>query len=333
MPALPQIALSMLDLVAVREGGTVAEALAISLRTAQHVEALGFTRYWLAEHHNMPGIASSATAVLVGHIAGGTRTIRVGSGGVMLPNHAPLVVAEAFGTLAELYPGRIDLGLGRAPGTDGMTMRALRRDRIEREDDFPRDVAELQHLLGPAEPGQRLVAMPGAGTQVPIWLLGSSLFSARLAAERGLPYAFASHFAPRLLLQALEVYRSHFRPSETLAKPYVIVGVPLIAAPTDEEAEFLASSTHRRVLGILRGDRRCLQAPEENFMAGLHPEERAAIGDFLGAAVIGGPDTVKNGLNRLAEATAADEFMLVCDIFDPALRLRSLDIAAAACRG
>ncbi|MBT9498771.1 MAG: LLM class flavin-dependent oxidoreductase [Zoogloea sp.] len=333
MPDLSQIALSMLDLVAVREGGTVAEALAISLRTAQHVEALGFTRYWLAEHHNMPGIASSATAVLVGHIAGGTRTIRVGSGGVMLPNHAPLVVAEAFGTLAELYPGRIDLGLGRAPGTDGMTMRALRRDRIEREDDFPRDVAELQHLLGPAEPGQRLVAMPGAGTRVPIWLLGSSLFSARLAAERGLPYAFASHFAPRLLLQALEVYRSHFRPSETLAKPYVIVGVPLIAAPTDEEAEFLASSTHRRVLGILRGDRRCLQAPEENFMAGLHPEERAAIGDFLGAAVIGGPDTVKDGLNRLAEATAADEFMLVCDIFDPALRLRSLDIAAAACRG
>ncbi len=333
MPALPQIALSMLDLVAVREGGTVAEALAISLRTAQHVEALGFTRYWLAEHHNMPGIASSATAVLVGHIAGGTRTIRVGSGGVMLPNHAPLVVAEAFGTLAELYPGRIDLGLGRAPGTDGLTMRALRRDRIEREDDFPHDVAELQHLLGPAEPGQRLVAMPGAGTQVPIWLLGSSLFSARLAAERGLPYAFASHFAPRLLLQALDVYRSHFRPSETLAKPYVIVGVPLIAAPTDEEAEFLASSTHRRVLGILRGDRRCLQAPEENFMAGLHPEERAAIGDFLGAAVIGGPDTVKDGLNRLAEATAADEFMLVCDIFDPALRLRSLDIAAAACRG
>ena len=332
MPALSQTALSMLDLVAVREGGTVAEALAISLRTAQHVEALGFTRYWLAEHHNMPGIASSATAVLVGHIAGGTATIRVGSGGVMLPNHAPLVVAEAFGTLAELYPGRIDLGLGRAPGTDGLTMRALRRDRIEREDDFPRDVAELQHLLGHAEPGQRLVAMPGAGTHVPIWLLGSSLFSARLAAERGLPYAFASHFAPRLLLQALEAYRSNFRPSETLGKPYVIVGVPLIAAPTDEEAQFLASSTHRRVLGILRGDRRCLQAPEENFMGRLHPDERAAIADFLGAAVVGGPDTVRDGLSHLAEATAADEFMFVCDIFDPALRLRSLDIAATACR-
>jgi luciferase family oxidoreductase group 1 len=211
-------------------------------------------------------------------------------------------------------------------------MRALRRDRIEREDDFPRDVAELHQLLSPAEPGQRLVAMPGAGTNVPIWLLGSSLFSARLAAERGLPYAFASHFAPRLLLQALDVYRSNFRPSETLAKPYVVIGVPLIAAPTDEEAEFLASSTHRRVLGILRGDRRCLQAPEENFMGGLHADERAAIADFLGAAVVGGPDTVREGLSHLAEATAADEFMFVCDIFDPALRLRSLDIAAAVCR-
>lgn len=332
MKALNQIPLSMLDLVAVREGGSVADALAISLRTARHVESLGFTRYWLAEHHNMAGIASSATAVLVGHIAGGTSHIRVGSGGVMLPNHAPLVVAEAFGTLAELYPGRIDLGLGRAPGTDGLTMRALRRDRIEREEDFPRDVAELQHLLAAPQPGQKLIAMPGAGTNVPIWLLGSSLFSARLAAERGLPYAFASHFAPRLLLQALDVYRAHFRPSEQLAKPYAIVGVPLIAAPTDEEADFLASSTYRRVLGILRGDRRRLQPPEENFMASLHPEERAAIGDFLGAAVIGSPDSVRAGLTRLAEATDADEFMLVSDVFDPDLRLRALDIAAQVCK-
>jgi luciferase family oxidoreductase group 1 len=332
MKALNQIALSMLDLVAVREGGSVADALDISLRTARHVESLGFTRYWLAEHHNMAGIASSATAVLVGHIAGGTSHIRVGSGGVMLPNHAPLVVAEAFGTLAELYPGRIDLGLGRAPGTDGLTMRALRRERIEREEDFPRDVAELQQLLAPAKPGQQLIAMPGAGTNVPIWLLGSSLFSARLAAERGLPYAFASHFAPRLLLQALDVYRSNFRPSEQLAKPYAIVGVPLIAAPTDEEADFLASSTYRRVLGILRGDRRRLQPPEENFMANLHPEERAAIGDFLGAAVIGSPDSVRAGLTRLAEATDADEFMLVSDVFDPDLRLRALDIAAQVCK-
>ena len=323
----------MLDLVAVREGGSVADALAIALRTAQHAERLGFARYWLAEHHNMAGIASSATAVLIGYIAGGTQTIRVGSGGVMLPNHAPLVVAEAFGTLAELYPGRIDLGLGRAPGTDRATMRALRRDRAETADDFPQDVAELQRLLAPAQPGQQLIAMPGAGTNVPIWLLGSSLFSAQLAAERGLPYAFASHFAPRLLLQALALYRQNFRPSATLAKPYAIVGVPLIAAPTDAEAQYLASSTYQRVLGILTNDRRGLQPPVEKFMAQRHPQERAAIDDFLAAAVIGGPDTVREGLNALAHATDADEFMLVSDIFDPALRLRSLDIAAAARAG
>ena len=329
---LSDIALSMLDLVAVREGGSVADALGIALRTAQHAEALGFRRYWLAEHHNMAGIASSATAVLVGPIAGGTTTIRVGSGGVMLPNHAPLVVAEAFGTLAELYPGRIDLGLGRAPGTDRLTMRALRRDRVESEEDFPRDVAELQQLLAPPRPGQPIVAMPGAGTQVPIWLLGSSLFSAQLAAERGLPYAFASHFAPRLLLQALDLYRSLFRPSATLARPYVVIGVPLIAAPTDGEADYLASSTYQRVLGILTGDRRRLQPPVEGFMAGLIPQERAAIADFLAAAVIGGPDTVRAGLARLADLTEADEFMLVSDVFDPALRLRSLDLAAQAMR-
>jgi luciferase family oxidoreductase group 1 len=331
MKPLHDIALSMLDLVAVREGGTVANALKIALQTAQHAEKLGFKRYWVAEHHNMTGIASSATAVLVGHLAGGTKTIRVGSGGIMLPNHAPLVVAEAFGTLAELYPNRIDLGLGRAPGTDQITMRALRRDRVEAEDDFPRDVAELQHLLSAPQPGQRLIAMPGAGTNVPIWLLGSSLFSAKLAAERGLPYAFASHFAPRLLLQALDVYRSNFRPSETLAKPYVVVGLPLIAAPTDEEAHYLASSTYQRVLGILTGDRRRLLPPVENYMAQRHPQEQAAIADFLACAVVGGPETVKAGLEAMAKATEADEFMLVCDVFDPALRLRSLDIATAAC--
>src|SRR5512145_2043813 len=218
MKALSSIRLSLLDLVAVREGGTVAEALAISLRTAQHAEALGFKRFWLAEHHNMPGIASSATAVLVGHVAGGTQRIRVGSGGIMLPNHAPLVVAEAFGTLAELYPDRIDLGLGRAPGTDRVTMRALRRDRVETEADFPRDVADLQQLLATPRAGQAVIAMPGAGTKVPIWLLGSSLFSAQLAAERGLPYAFASHFAPRLLQQAIALYRGLFRPCESLAR-------------------------------------------------------------------------------------------------------------------
>lgn len=330
MTPLSSIPLSMLDLVAVREGGTVADALEIALRTAQHAEALGFKRYWLAEHHNMSGIASSATAVLVGHIAGGTQRMRVGSGGVMLPNHAPLVVAEAFGTLAELYPGRIDLGLGRAPGTDPLTMRALRRDRVETEADFPRDVAELQRLLGPAQPGQRLIAMPGAGTEVPIWLLGSSLFSAQLAAERGLPYAFASHFAPRLLLQALDVYRSRFQPSASLSKPYVVVGVPLVAAPTDDEADYLASSTYQRVLGILTGQRGQLPPPMHKFMQNLHPQERAAIADFLACAVIGSPDTVREGLDALVTATEADELMLVCDVFDPALRLRSLTLAAQA---
>lgn len=326
--ALKDIAFSMLDLVPVREGQSVADALAVSMRTAQHAERLGFTRYWLAEHHNMAGIASSATAVLIGHIAGGTQRIRVGSGGVMLPNHAPLTVAEDFGTLAELYPGRIDLGLGRAPGTDPMTMRALRRDRKESVEDFPRDVAELQRLLDVPEPGQKLIANPGAGTRVPIWLLGSSLFSAQLAAERGLPYAFASHFAPGLLLQALEVYRRAFKPSAELAKPYVMIGVPLIAAPTDAEATYLASSVFQRVLGILTGARGLLQPPQEGFLERLSDAERGAIADFLACAVIGSPATVRAGLLALAAATHCDEMMFTCDIYDPALRLRSLDIAA-----
>ena len=330
MSELQHVKLSMLDLVAVREGGTVGDALQIALRTAQHAESLGFVRYWVAEHHNMPGIASSATAVIVGHIASSTRGIRVGSGGIMLPNHAPLVVAEAFGTLAELYPNRIDLGLGRAPGTDQMTMRALRRDRAESEEDFPRDVAELQHLLGPTQPGQRLVAMPGANTNVPIWLLGSSLFSARLAAEQGLPYAFASHFAPGLLMQALDVYRREFQPSSVLKEPYTMIGVPLIAAPTEAEADYLASSTYQRILGILTGRRGRLQPPVENFMTQLHPQDRAAIADFLAVAVIGGPQTVRDGFTQLARATGANEFMLVSDVFDPELRLRSIGIAAQA---
>ncbi|MFD2752582.1 LLM class flavin-dependent oxidoreductase [Comamonas terrae] len=332
MKPLNKVQLSMLDLVAVREGGTVADALQIAVRTAQCAERLDFARYWLAEHHNMPGIASSATAVLIGHIAGSTSKIRVGSGGIMLPNHAPLVVAEAFGTLAELYPGRIDLGLGRAPGTDGPTMRALRRDRVETEEDFPRDVQELQRLLGPAQPGQRIVAMPGAGTHVPIWLLGSSLFSAQLAAHLGLPYAFASHFAPRMLHQALAIYRQMFKPSATLSKPYAIVGVPVIAAPTDAEARFLASSTYQRVLGILTGNRTRLLPPVEGFMEQLSERERAAIADFLSIGVIGGPDTVRQGLQALADATEADEFMMVSDVFDADLRLRSLEITAQAMR-
>ena len=322
--------LSMLDLVAVREGGGVSDALAIAVSTAQKAEQLGFKRYWVAEHHNMPGIASSATAVLIGHIAGKTQSIRVGSGGIMLPNHAPLVVAEAFGTLAELYPQRIDLGLGRAPGTDGPTMRALRRDRVESEEDFPRDVAELERLLGPAQPGQRITAVPGTGTNVPIWLLGSSMYSAQLAAEKGLPYAFASHFAPRFLMPAIEIYRARFKPSATLKKPYVMMGVPVIAAPTDEEAVFLASSTYQRVLGILTNQRGLLQPPVDRFMESIGPREREAISDFLAIGVVGGPETVKKGFQALAEATNVDEFMLVSDVYDPALRLRSLEISAAA---
>ncbi|MEG0946087.1 MAG: LLM class flavin-dependent oxidoreductase [Comamonas sp.] len=322
--------LSMLDLVAVREGGTVRQALDIAVQTAQKAEALGFARYWLAEHHNMPGIASSATSVLIGHIAGKTEHIRVGSGGIMLPNHAPLVVAEAFGTLAELYPGRIDLGLGRAPGTDGATMRALRRDRVETEQDFPADVAELQRLLGPAQEGARITATPGTNTNIPIWLLGSSLFSAQLAAMKGLPYAFASHFAPRFLHQAIELYRSMFRPSATLAKPYVMVGVPVVAAPTDEEAEFLATSTQQRVLGILTGQRGQLPAPVANFMQQLDPREQAAINDFLAMSVVGGPETVRAGFARIQESTEADELILVTDVYNPMLRLTSLEIAAQA---
>ena len=322
--------LSMLDLVAVREGGTVGEALQIALRTARHVESLGYARYWLAEHHNFPGIASSATAVLVGYIAGATQRIRVGSGGIMLPNHSPIVVAEAFGTLAELYPGRIDLGLGRAPGTDAYTMRALRRDRPETEADYPRDVLELQKLLGTIEPGQRVVAVPGAGTHVPIWLLGSSLFSAQLAAQLGLPYAFASHFAPAALHHAIRLYREQFRPSAHLAQPYVMVGVPVIAAPTDDEAEFLASSTYQRVLGIVRGDRRCLPPPVAGYLASLAPHERAAVEDFLSVAVVGSPATIRQGFAELHEATRADEMILVSDVFDPKLRLRSLSLVADA---
>ena len=322
--------LSMLDLVAVREGGSVRQALDIAVQTAQKVEALGFARYWLAEHHNMPGIASSATAVLIGHIAGKTERIRVGSGGIMLPNHAPLVVAEAFGTLAELYPGRIDLGLGRAPGTDGPTMRALRRDRVETEEDFPRDVAELQRLLGPAQADARISATPGTDTNIPIWLLGSSLYSAQLAAMKGLPYAFASHFAPRFLHQAIALYRQLFRPSAALSKPYVMVGVPVVAAASDEEAQFLASSTQQRVLGILTGQRGKLPPPVDGFMAQLGPREQAAINDFLAMSVIGGADTVRTGFARIQQATEADELILVTDVYDPALRLRSLEIAAQA---
>jgi luciferase family oxidoreductase group 1 len=241
------------------------------------------------------------------------------------------VVAEAFGTLAELYPHRIDLGLGRAPGTDQQTMRALRRHKVESDGDFPREVGELQRLLAEPKEGQRIVATPGAGTNVPIWLLGSSLFSAQLAAEQGLPYAFASHFAPRLLLQAVDLYRKSFKPSATLAEPYVIIGVPLIAADTDEEAEYLASSTYQRILDLLTGQLGSLPRPVDNFMESIPPQAEAAINDFLAAAVIGSPETVRKGLQNLLELTGADEFMLACDVYDTKSRLKSLSIAAQCC--
>ncbi|MGC7404345.1 LLM class flavin-dependent oxidoreductase [Pandoraea pneumonica] len=329
MSSLSKTALSMLDLVPVRAGGTVAEALKQSTELAQHVERLGFNRFWLAEHHNMDGIASSATALLIGHVAGKTSRIRVGSGGIMLPNHPPMVVAENFGTLAALYPGRIDLGLGRAPGADQATMRALRRDRLSNGDDFPEQVAELRALLAPAQPGQRLVATPGAGSDIPVWLLGSSLFSAQLAAHLGLPYAFASHFAPRFLFDALRMYRELFRPSAVLDKPYVMIGAPVVAAPTDEEAAFLATSSQQKILALMRGQSLKLQPPVTDMDARWDPAEQHSVEAFLGVSVVGGPERVKAGLTELVERTQADELMLVTDIYDPALRLRSCDIVAS----
>ncbi len=326
MSKLSQVSLSVLDLVPIRAGGSTAEALRNSLAVARHVEKLGFKRFWLAEHHNMDGVASSATAVLIGHVAGGTSTIRVGSGGVMLPNHAPLVVAEAFGTLATLHPGRIDLGLGRAPGADQATMRALRRDRLGDADDFPEQVAELRALLAPARPGQRLIATPGAGTEVPVWLLGSSLYSAQLAAQLGLPYAFASHFAPRFMHDAIRLYRQLFRPSTVLEKPFVMLGVPLIAAP--EEAAFLATTTQQRILALIRGDSLIQQPPVDDMNTRWHGEEKIAVDRFLGAAVIGGPQTVRAKLGALLAETDADELMLVSDFYEHTHRLRSFDIAA-----
>jgi len=322
---------SLLDLSPIPEGSSAADALASTVDLARHAERLGYHRFWLAEHHNMPGIASAATAVVIGHVAGATRRMRIGAGGIMLPNHAPLVIAEQFGTLATLYPGRIDLGLGRAPGTDMATARALRR-HMAPDESFPQDVQELIGYLGDSAESGRVRAIPGQGTHVPVWILGSSLYGAQLAAYLGLPYAFASHFAPRYLLQALDMYRHNFKPSAVLDKPYVIVGVPLIAAPSDEEADFLASSTYQRVLGILTGQRGQLPAPVHGFLERLDPQARAGIADFLACAVVGGPDTVRDGLQQLANATQADEFLLVSDVFDPALRLRSLDIAAAAVR-
>jgi len=324
---LKNIPFSLLELASVREGGTIGETLQDSLSYAQAAEKLGFNRFWLAEHHNMEGIASSATAVLIGHIAGGTKTLRVGSGGIMLPNHPPLVIAEQFGTLASLYPNRIDLGLGRAPGTDPITSRALRRDNIA-ADQFPTEVNLLQQLLAPLQPGQNLRAIPGAGTQVPIWLLGSSLFSAQLAAKRGLPYAFAGHFAPRLMRDAVRIYQTHFEPSDTLDAPYVMLGMPIIIADTEEEAKYLSTTSQQRILALLRGHPLWLKPPV-NSMDGLWDlSEEFNVKDFLGLAAVGNPQQVKNNLEALVAELDINEFMFTNDVYDPQHRIRSLQLLA-----
>ncbi|CAH0179532.1 Limonene 1,2-monooxygenase [Pseudomonas sp. Bi70] len=329
MSALAKLPFSVLDLAPIRDTGSPQQALHNSLALARHVESLDFNRFWVAEHHNMDGIASSATAVLLGYLAAGTSRIRLGSGGVMLPNHAPLVVAEQFGTLATLYPGRIELGLGRAPGADQFTAHALRRERSGSADDFPQDVAELQCYLGPRTPDQRVIAVPGTGTNVPIWLLGSSLFSAQLAGERGLPYAFASHFAPRYVHEAIRVYRNAFTPSDVLEKPYVMLGVPLLAADTDEQAQHLATSAYQRILSLIRGQS-LVQRPPVESMEGLWlPHERDAVGSFLGMAVIGGPQKIRARLEVLLEQTEADELIFTCDHYDFADRLHAFDILAS----
>ncbi len=328
MSRLAAARFSILDLAPIRDDGTAADALHNAVALARHADELGFERFWVAEHHNMDGIASSATAVLIGHLAGKTTRIRLGAGGVMLPNHAPLVIAEQFGTLETLYPGRIDLGLGRAPGADQFTAHALRRDRMGTADDFPDDVEELELLLGPRQPGQRVIAMPGVDTQVPIWLLGSSLFSAQLAAAKGLPYAFASHFAPRFMHDAIRLYRDNFQPSKVLDKPYVMIGVPLVVAPTDEEADYLATSAYQRVLALIRGHSMRLRPPVKSMEGLWLPHEQEAVGNFFGMAVIGGPEKVRARLEVLLEQTQADELIFTCDLYDNADRLRAFSLLA-----
>jgi luciferase family oxidoreductase group 1 len=322
---------SILDLCSVKDGGDAAESFRNTLDLARHAEKWGYTRFWLAEHHNMEGIASSATSVLIGYVAGGTETIRVGSGGVMLPNHAPLIVAEHYGTLATLYPGRIDLGVGRAPGSDRVTAHAMRRS-LEDNEDFPQQLQELLGYLGPEQPGQRVRAVPGQGTNVPVWLLGSSTYSAQLAAAMGLPFAFAAHFAPQDMVEALRLYRRYFQPSQYLSEPYSAVGIPLVAADTDEEARRLATSPYQRFLRLIRGQK-VLTPPPVDSMDGLwSPQERAAVEMRLGASVVGGPQTVAARMTTLLQEVEVDEVILVSDLFRHADRLRSYEIAMKAMR-
>ncbi len=320
------IPFSVLDLSPINAGATATQAFANTLDLARHVEQWDYQRFWLAEHHNMTGIASAATSVVIGYVAGGTKTIRVGSGGVMLPNHAPLVIAEQFGTLESLYPGRIDLGLGRAPGTDQTTARALRRDLHGSADSFPDDVVELQRYFADAVPGQRVRAVPGAGLHLPIWLLGSSLFSAQLAAGLGLPFAFASHFAPDHMLTALRLYRQQFRPSATLAKPYAMIGVNVFAAETNEEAQRLFTSLQQQFVNLRRGTPGQLQPPVDRIEAA--DMELSSVAHSLACSVVGDRDTVREGLLSVIEQTQADELMVTAQIYDHAARLRSFEIAA-----
>ncbi len=319
--------LAILDLAFVPQDGTPADALRNTLDLAQHAERWGYRRFWLAEHHNMIGIASAATAVVIGYVAAGTRTIRVGAGGIMLPNHSPLVIAEQFGTLETLYPGRIDLGLGRAPGTDQRTVRALRRDPLAAES-FPDDVLELQTLLGPAQPNQAVLAVPGVGTNVPLWILGSSLFGAELAAAFGLPYAFASHFAPDALDAALEIYRGKFRPSAALERPYAMVGVNVVVAPSDEEARRLFTSAQQSFTNLLRNARGKLPPPIDDIEAYWTPIEKAHVARMLECSFVGSPSTVRAGLERFLERTGADELIVVTAVYDHRARLRSYELLA-----
>jgi luciferase family oxidoreductase, group 1 len=328
------IPFSVLDLAPVKEGGTIGESFSETLALARQAEALGYRRFWLAEHHNIAGIASAATAVLIGFVACGTKAIRVGSGGVMLPNHAPLVIAEQFGTLETLYPGRIDLGIGRAPGTDQLTMRALRRNLSSNVDeDFPRDVAELLNYFAPARDGQRVRAVPGEGLRVPVWLLGSSLYSAQLAALMGLPFAFASHFAPDYLLQALKIYRAEFRPSETLSAPYAMPCLNVFAADTDEEARRLFTSVQQAFINLRSNRPGLLPSPVDSMEGRWSEFERAGVEHALRYSVIGAPETVRAGLESFIELTQADEIMVTAQIFDPSARLRSFEILATVQSG
>ena len=327
------VPISILDLAPICLGSDASVALQNTRDLAQHAERWGYPRFWLAEHHNMPGIASAATSVVIGHVAAGTKTIRVGAGGVMLPNHSPLVIAEQFGTLAALFPGRIELGLGRAPGTDGLTARALRRDSDAGAETFPEDVVELQAYFKPVQPGQRIRAVPGAGLEVPIWLLGSSLYSAQLAAALGLPFAFASHFAPDLLQQAVEIYRARFRPSDQLARPCVMLGLNVFAAETDAAARRLFTSVQQAFVTLRRGAPGPLPPPVDTMEGRWSPAERAMAEHALTYAMVGSPETVRRGIAEFVDRERPDEIMATAMIFDHAARLRSFELLAEIAAG